>query len=91
MVFLCVPRMLLRDLSFSGVNLEKRTVKIRLFYGKKYSEKSILEQEKNTKRLHLTKTLLITTVPVLIQAACQRTVLLGKYFQCSKLIRISAA
>lgn len=83
--------MLLGDLSFSGVNLEKKTVKIKLFYGKKYSGKSVLEQEKNTKRLHLTKSLLITTVLVLIQAACQKTVLLGKSFQSSKLIRISAA
>lgn len=67
----------------SEVNLEKISVKIRLFSERNYSGKPVLEQEKNTKRLHLTKSMLIAVL-VVIQAAHQGNVLLGKSFQSSK-------
>lgn len=64
----------------SGLSLG--SVKIILFSEKNYSGKSDLEQEKNTKRLHLTK-LVSVTVLVLMRAR-QRGVLLGEAFQSRK-------
>lgn len=71
----------------SGLSLG--SVKIILFSEKNYSGKSDLEQEKNTKRLRLTK--LVSVTVLVLTRARQRGVLLGESFQSRTPVRASAA
>lgn len=66
----------------SGVNFEKGNIKFRLFSENNDLGKYVLEQQKNTKRLHLIRNML--TVLVTIQAFQQRNVLLGRSFPSGK-------